>query len=411
MGARNLGWAIAALYFIQSCLTTLLPRTDKTLALRADYRNWHILIGVTLLILLILRLHAWWQTERGAAANVGLRPGLSNWTRSLALAAYLVMLTIPLFGFLFAWSDGVPATVGPLFTVPALVGKSYGLWMFSGYFHSGGGFILLLIHLVTLLTAAYAWLRYGRGLISAFPSGFGIQALLSMTTASYAAATFRSPDPGPAAVARFLGVVALVTVIGWLLHKRRSAQERAPEAPDKLRLVSAFCVLGLVAFGSFGPNLMFRVTPWPMGDVISGPPGVTSHSAPMVRVTAWQETAYERDVAAKTYKWCGFCHTYTKNGDAKAGPNLHAIFGQKAGSVPNFHYSAAMAKARDRRLVWTDDKLDALLADPDKFLPGTTMVISSGPVSDPKVRRAVINMLKRDVMQGAIDNVPAPEGM
>ena len=78
MGARNLGWAIAALYFIQSCLTTLLPRTDKTLPLRADYRNWHILIGVTLLILLILRLRAWWQTERGAAANVGLRPGLSN---------------------------------------------------------------------------------------------------------------------------------------------------------------------------------------------------------------------------------------------------------------------------------------------------------------------------------------------
>ena len=53
---------------------------------------------------------------------------------------------------------------------------------------------------------------------------------------------------------------------------------------------------------------------------------------------------------------------------------------------------------------------EALLADPDTFAPGTTMIISSGPVTDPKVRRAVINMLKRDTMPGAVDTVPAPEG-
>ena len=38
------------------------------------------------------------------------------------------------------------------------------------------------------------------------------------------------------------------------------------------------------------------------------------------------------------------------------------------------------------------------------------MVISSGPVTDTKVRRAVINMLKRDTMEGAIDIVAPPEG-
>jgi hypothetical protein len=38
------------------------------------------------------------------------------------------------------------------------------------------------------------------------------------------------------------------------------------------------------------------------------------------------------------------------------------------------------------------------------------MIISSGPVSDPRVRRAVINLLKRDTMPGAIDVVPAPPG-
>jgi len=36
------------------------------------------------------------------------------------------------------------------------------------------------------------------------------------------------------------------------------------------------------------------------------------------------------------------------------------------------------------------------------------MIIASGPVSDPKVRRAVINMLKRDTMPGAIETAASP---
>ncbi len=402
------GWTIALLMTVQNILTTWLPRTDKTLPAREELRYWHVLIGLLLFTALVIRLRCWWREERAMPAAGGLRPGLFNWARTLALTSYLLLLTLPVFGFLFAWGGGTRVGIPGLLTFPAVLGESFRLWLFSGYFHSAVGFMGLLLTVATLLTGAYAWLRYGKGLLSTFPPGYGMQALLGMACTSWSLATFKSSAPGPAALARYVAVVLVIWAIGWFLARRRKPVVRGDEQPGKARLASAAVVIGLVGLGSYGPNAMFRVSPWPMGDVIAGPPGVTSHSAPIVRVTAWAETDYERKVAIETYKWCGFCHTYEKGGKTKAGPNLYAIFGQRIASVPNFHFSPALASKRDA--VWDDATLDALLADADKFAPGTTMVISSGPVSDPKVRRAVINMLKRDTMGGAIDLVPAPIG-
>lgn len=410
MGAVATGWALAIIYFVQSWLTITLPRTDKTLPLREELRNWHVLVGCILLALVLVRLWLWWRDERAMAPVGGLRPGLFNWARTLALTNYLLLLSLPLFGFLFAWGGGTMVSMGPLFQLPALLPESYGLWLFAGYFHSGAGFMLLLLNLATLLTAAYAWLRYGKGLLSVFPPGFGVQSLLAMTTTSWAMATFKSNDPGPMAVARFLAVVAVIAALGWWLRRRRTVAVRAPEPAGKLRFVSALAATGLIALGSYGPYAMFRVTPWPMGEVVAGPAGATSHAAPIVRVTAWEPTEFDRTVAIETYKWCGFCHTYEQGGKAKAGPNLYAIFGQRAASVPNFHFSPALAAKRNAGLVWDDATLDRYLADPDAFVPGTSMIISSGPVTDPRVRAGVINMLKRDTMPGAVDTVPAPAG-
>jgi len=174
-GSRNLGWAIAILYFLQSCLTIALPRTDKTLTLREDLRHWHMLVGVVLLVLLLGRLYHWWKDERAMAPAEGIRPRLWAWTRTLTLATYLLLLSAPVFGFLFAWSDGVEVRLANWITLPPLMGESYRVWMFSGYFHSAVGFMGLLLYSATLLTAGYGWLRYGKGLLTALPPGFGVQ--------------------------------------------------------------------------------------------------------------------------------------------------------------------------------------------------------------------------------------------
>lgn len=408
--SNRLGWLIAAVYFIHSVISTTMPRTDKTLPLREELRGWHYLIGIALLILLLMRLFQWLCHDRHDTPPPHIGSGVWIWGRTLALTSYVLLAIAPFLGLLFAWSDGLAVHFGPLPAFPALMGENHRVWMFTGYFHSGLSFMVLILNLAALITAAYALLRYNKGLISAFPAGYGAQVFASMAVTAYASATFKSPDPGPMAVARYLGVCGLVWAIGWLIHRKRPAFVGGGRAGKAAPILACAGALGLVVLGAYGPHAMFRVTPWPMGVTVAAPEGVTSHAAPVTRVTAWSETAFERDVARKTYKWCGFCHTFKPGERTKAGPNLNAIFGQPAASVPGFSYSTALAAKGEVGLVWTDETLDQFLKDPDAFVPGTSMIISSGPVTDPKVRRAVINMLKRDTMKGAVDIVVPPEG-
>jgi cytochrome c2 len=128
---------------------------------------------------------------------------------------------------------------------------------------------------------------------------------------------------------------------------------------------------------------------------------VTSHAGPVMTVTVTPPSPQEAEVNGEIFKWCSFCHTFQQGGKHLVGPNLYAIFGQKAGTVPNFHYTPAMAEAGRKGLVWTDDTLDQFLAGPGAFVPGTSMVMSIGPVKTPEERAAVINLLKKATMQGA----------
>ncbi len=409
-GSVRLGWLIAIFYTIQSIISINMPRTDKTLALREDLRGWHYLVGTILLVLLIGRLSHWWRKDRHMSAPAHIGGGAWTWTRTLTLTTYILLFLAPFLGLLNAWGDGLKVHMGPFFGIPSLIDENYRVWMFAGYFHSGLSFMVLVLNAAALLTALYSLMRYGRGLIAAFPPGYGAQVLASLAVTSYAMATFKSPDPGPMAVVQFLGICAAVWAIGWFIHRKRAAFAGGGTVGKATPVLAGAGALALVGAGAYGPHAMFRVTPWPMGETIPGPPGVTFHAKPVARVTATAATEFERTTANETYKWCGFCHGMKKSDKPKVGPNLYAIFGHKAASVPNFAYSKAMAARRDQGLVWTEETMDKYLADPDGYIPGTSMIISSGPVSDPKVRRAVINMLKRDVMAEAIDIVPPPAG-
>jgi len=67
---------------------------------------------------------------------------------------------------------------------------------------------------------------------------------------------------------------------------------------------------------------------------------------------------------------CKSCHTIVPGGANMTGPNLHGVFGRKAGEVADYKYSDAVKNAG---FVWDAEHLDKWLAEPRTFLPGTKM--------------------------------------
>jgi cytochrome c len=85
-------------------------------------------------------------------------------------------------------------------------------------------------------------------------------------------------------------------------------------------------------------------------------------------------------------KRCGGCHALDRD---KEGPRLGGVYGRAAGSVRSFEYSAGLQKSK---IMWTDEKLDKWLTDPERLVPDNDMAFHIDSADE---RREIISYLKQ----------------
>lgn len=98
----------------------------------------------------------------------------------------------------------------------------------------------------------------------------------------------------------------------------------------------------------------------------------------------------DAEAGAGAFAPCRACHTIHRGGADRNGPNLFAVMGSPIGhNSKRFSYTAAL---QDTGGNWTRERMDAWLANPHRFAPGTSMRFPG--VADPLERADIIAYLE-----------------
>jgi cytochrome c len=75
-------------------------------------------------------------------------------------------------------------------------------------------------------------------------------------------------------------------------------------------------------------------------------------------------------------KNCRVCHSVKPDKAGTFGPNLHGVIGRQVGTEPRHNFTDALKEAV---FAWDTARLDAWLANPAEYLPGSEMTFRGLP--------------------------------
>jgi cytochrome c len=349
--SRAVAIAIFGLFCFQLYQSTKVGVTPRGTPAREALQHLHISVGLVILLLVVIRLVFWWREPR-PMRPASVPPSADRFARTLCLLGLLTMLAFCLSGPFFAWSEGHAVSLFGVVTLPALLEPSYAAQTRLGYVHSAIGF----------------WVFYW--------------AALSFVTAIYQRARYKAP------------LLRMLPAFAWTNAALSSAPpaDRPTSYSAPATLLQGLVLLGVAGWSSYQPYRVFGVSPFPIAADRSL---VTAGPAPVVDLYTGVDLAAPKlsEQGQKDFMWCRFCHSFEAGGPHAVGPNLHRVFGRRAGSAPGFHYSSGFVAAGEGGLVWDDAKVNELIADPEKFLSGNHRMRYK-PITDAEERAQIVAALK-----------------
>ncbi len=146
--AKTLHWLMAAIILTLIGVGIYMADLPKETAEQKQYAfqlyDLHKSFGVLALVLIIVRL-AWLAVSPAPALPASFEPKEKAVVKALQGLLYLLMIILPVSGYLMSNAGGHPIHFFGLFEMPAIVGESKSVGGFTHEVHEIGGWTILVI--------------------------------------------------------------------------------------------------------------------------------------------------------------------------------------------------------------------------------------------------------------------------